>query len=176
MAVLEVIKAGHPVLKQVATPVEFVNKKIRQLLDDMAETMYASDGVGLAAPQVGVSQRMLVLDDGNGLQEFINPEIVKVDGEQIGLEGCLSVPGYFGDVKRYNFVEVHYIDRHNKKKKIKAEGFLARILQHEIDHLNGILFVERLEKVYVAKDQASQIEEAANEAAEEIKTSMTTSV
>ena len=87
MAVLEVIKAGHPVLKQVATPVEFVNKKIRQLLDDMAETMYASDGVGLAAPQVGVSQRMLVLDDGNGLQEFINPEIVKADGEQIGLEG-----------------------------------------------------------------------------------------
>ena len=94
MAVLEVMTTGHPVLKQIAEPVEFVNKKIRQLLDDMAETMYKTDGVGLAAPQVNVSKRIIVLDDGNGL--------------------------------------------------IEAEGFLARIFQHEIDHLNGILFVEKL--------------------------------
>ena len=132
MAVLEVMKTGHPVLKQIAEPVEFVNKKIRQLLDDMAETMYKTDGVGLAAPQVNVSKRIIVLDDGNGLIEVINPEIVKKEGSQIGLEGCLSVP------------EVHGINRNNKKIKIKAEGFLARIFQHEIDHLNGILFVEKL--------------------------------
>ena len=144
MAVLEVMKTGHPVLKQIAEPVEFVNKKIRQLLDDMAETMYKTDGVGLAAPQVNVSKRIIVLDDGNGLIEVINPEIVKKEGSQVGLEGCLSVPELFGDVERYDKIEVHGINRNNKKIKIKAEGFLGRIFQHEIDHLNGILFVEKL--------------------------------
>ena len=144
MAVLEVMKTGHPVLKQIAEPVEFVNKKIRQLLDDMSETMYKTDGVGLAAPQVNVSKRIIVLDDGNGLIEVINPEIVKKEGSQVGLEGCLSVPELFGDVERYDKIEVHGINRNNKKIKIKAEGFLARIFQHEIDHLNGILFVEKL--------------------------------
>ena len=144
MAVLEVMKTGHPVLKQIAEPVEFVKKKIRQLLDDMAETMYKTDGVGLAAPQVNVSKRIIVLDDGNGLIEVINPEIVKKEGSQVGLEGCLSVPELFGDVERYDKIEVHGINRNNKKIKIKAEGFLARIFQHEIDHLNGILFVEKL--------------------------------
>ena len=144
MAVLEVMKTGHPVLKQIAEPVEFVNKKIRQLLDDMAATMYKTDGVGLAAPQVNVSKRIIVLDDGNGLIEVINPEIVKKEGSQVGLEGCLSVPELFGDVERYDKIEVHGINRNNKKIKIKAEGFLARIFQHEIDHLNGILFVEKL--------------------------------
>ena len=144
MAVLEVMKTGHPVLKQIAEPVEFVNKKIRQLLDDMAETMYKTDGVGLAAPQVNVSKRIIVLDDGNGLIEVINPEIVKKEGSQVGLEGCLSVPELFGDVERYDKIEVHGINRNNKNIKIKAEGFLARIFQHEIDHLNGILFVEKL--------------------------------
>ena len=144
MAVLEVMKTGHPVLKQIAEPVEFVNKKIRQLLDDMAETMYKTDGVGLAAPQVNVSKRIIVLDDGNGLIEVINPEIVKKEGSPVGLEGCLSVPELFGDVERYDKIEVHGINRNNKKIKIKAEGFLARIFQHEIDHLNGILFVEKL--------------------------------
>ena len=107
MAVLEVMKTGHPVLKQIAEPVEFVNKKIRQLLDDMAETMYKTDGVGLAAPQVNVSKRIIVLDDGNGLIEVINPEIVKKEGSQVGLEGCLSVPELFGDVERYDKIEVH---------------------------------------------------------------------
>lgn len=92
MAVLDIMKAGHPVLKQVAEPVEFVNKKMRTLIEDMAETMYKTDGVGLAAPQIGVSQRIIVLDDGNGLLELINPEITHKEGSQIGLEGCLSVP------------------------------------------------------------------------------------
>ena len=122
MAVLEVMKTGHPVLKQIAEPVEFVNKKIRQLLDDMAETMYKTDGVGLAAPQVNVSIRIIVLDDGNGLIEVINPEIVKKEGSQVGLEGCLSVPELFGDVERYDKIEVHGINRNNKKIKISL-GF-----------------------------------------------------
>ena len=147
MAVLDIMKAGHPVLKQVAEPVEFVNKKMRTLIEDMAETMYKTDGVGLAAPQIGVSQRIIVLDDGNGLLELINPEITHKEGSQIGLEGCLSVPGYYGDVERFDKITVKAIDKHNKKVTIKAEGFLARILQHEIDHLAGHLFIEKAENL-----------------------------
>ena len=158
MAVLEVMKTGHPVLKQIAEPVEFVNKKIRQLLDDMAETMYKTDGVGLAAPQVNVSKRIIVLDDGNGLIEVINPEIVKKEGSQVGLEGCLSVPELFGDVERYDKIEVHGINRNNKKIKIKAEGFLARIFQHEIDHLEGHLFIEKATNLRLITDHPEEKE------------------
>lgn len=147
MAVLDIMKAGHPVLKQVAEPVDFVNKKMRTLIEDMAETMYKTDGVGLAAPQIGVSQRIIVLDDGNGLLELINPEITHKEGSQIGLEGCLSVPGYYGDVERFDKITVKAIDKHNKKVTIKAEGFLARILQHEIDHLDGHLFIEKADNL-----------------------------
>ena len=147
MAVLDIMKAGHPLLKQVAEPVEFVNKKMRTLIEDMAETMYKTDGVGLAAPQIGVSQRIIVLDDGNGLLELINPEITHKEGSQIGLEGCLSVPGYYGDVERFDKITVKAIDKHNKKVTIKAEGFLARILQHEIDHLDGHLFIEKADNL-----------------------------
>ena len=147
MAVLDIMKAGHPVLKQVAEPVEFVNKKMRTLIEDMAETMYKTDGVGLAAPQIGVSQRIIVLDDGNGLLELINPEITHKEGSQIGLEGCLSVPGYYGDVERFDKITVKAIDKHNKKVTIKAEGFLARILQHEIYHLDGHLFIEKADNL-----------------------------
>ena len=147
MAVLDIMKAGHPVLKQVAEPVEFVNKKMRTLIEDMAETMYKTDGVGLAAPQIGVSQRIIVLDDGNGLLELINPEITHKEGSQIGLEGCLSVPCYYGDVERFDKITVKAIDKHNKKVTIKAEGFLARILQHEIDHLDGHLFIEKADNL-----------------------------
>ncbi|WP_298704739.1 peptide deformylase [uncultured Veillonella sp.] len=174
MAVLDVIKVGAPVLKQVAEPVEFVNKKIRQLLDDMAVTMYTSDGVGLAAPQVNVSKRIIVVDDGEGLREFINPVITKGEGCQLGLEGCLSVPGYFGDVKRYQTIEVQFIDRNNKKKKIKASGFLARIIQHEIDHLDGILFIEKVETAYEAKkEEKNQLEEMEQAVAEVAKAEST---
>ena len=124
MAVLEVVKAGHPILKEVAEPVEHVNKKMRALIEDMADTMYKTEG-------------------GSGLIALINPEIIHGEGSQIGLEGCLSVPGYFGDVERFEKVTVTGIDPHNKKVMIKAEGFLARIFQHEIDHLEGHLFIEK---------------------------------
>lgn len=143
MAVLEVLTAGHPTLKQVAEPVDFVNKKMRAFIDDMAETMYEENGVGLAAPQVGVSQQIIVVDDGHGLMALINPELVHGEGSQIGLEGCLSVPGYYGDVERYQTITVKAMDRHNKKVRLKAEGFLARIIQHEMDHLKGHLFIEK---------------------------------
>ena len=143
MAVLEIVKAGQPVLKQTAEPVEFVNKAIKKLLDDMAETMYAAGGVGLAAPQVNESKRMLVCDDGTGLLELINPVIVKAEGTQTGTEGCLSIPGYYGDVERFERIVVEAINRNNKKITVRAEGFKARIIQHEIDHLDGILFIEK---------------------------------
>lgn len=143
MAVLEVLTAGHPTLKQVAEPVDFVNKKMRAFINDMAETMYKENGVGLAAPQVGVSQQIIVVDDGHGLMALINPELVHGEGSQIGLEGCLSVPGYYGDVERYQTITVKAMDMHNKKVRLKAEGFLARIIQHEMDHLKGHLFIEK---------------------------------
>ena len=145
--VLEVVKAGHPVLKQIAQPIEFVNKNWKTLLDDMAATMYANDGCGLAAPQVGKSVRIIVLDDGTGLLELINPVIVEMDGEQVGPEGCLSVPGFFGDVKRADKITVEAMNRNNKKVKLKAEVFKARIIQHEIDHLDGILFIEKADSL-----------------------------
>ena len=148
MAVLEIMKAGNPVLKQIAEPVEFVNKKLRILIDDMAETMYSSEGCGLAAPQIGVSKRIIVLDDGNGLLQLINPAIVRKEGSQVGMEVCLIVPCQFGDVERFDKITVKAIYKHNKKVTIKAEGFLARILQHEIDHLNGILFIEKVSNLH----------------------------
>ena len=154
------MKAGHPVLKQVAEPVDFVNKKLRSFIEDMVETMYESDGVGLAAPQVGLSQRIIVLDDGNGLLELVNPEITKKEGSQIGLEGCLSVPGYYGNVDRYDKITVKALDKYNKKKIIKAEGFLARILQHEIDHLDGHLFIEKASDIHrISDDEPKKGEE-----------------
>ncbi len=165
MAVLEVLKAGHPVLKQVAQPVDHVNKKMRAFIEDMAETMYKTDGVGLAAPQVGVSKRIIVVDDGNGLQALINPQIIKTEGSQWGPEGCLSVPGYFGDVERYEKVTVTAIDPNNKKLRIEAEGFLARIFQHEIDHLEGHLFIE---KAVNLKKQVDPTEAIAEEAAQDV--------
>lgn len=165
MAVLEVLKAGHPVLKQVAQPVDHVNKKMRAFIEDMAETMYKTDGVGLAAPQVGVSKRIIVVDDGNGLQALINPQIIKGEGSQWGPEGCLSVPGYFGDVERYEKVTITAIDPNNKKLRIEAEGFLARIFQHEIDHLEGHLFIE---KAVNLKKQVDPTEAIAEEAAQDV--------
>ncbi len=141
--ILPIIKAGAPVLKQIADPVPRVNKKIRLLLDSMAETMYASDGCGLAAPQVNESIRVIVLDDGNGLLELINPVIIWKEGCVKGVEGCLSVPGYYGEVERADRIKVEAIDRNNKKLSFVTEGFKSRIIQHEIDHLDGILFIEK---------------------------------
>lgn len=148
MSVLDIKKAGAPVLKEVAKPVDFVNKRLRKLLDNMAETMYASEGVGLAAPQVGESIRIIVCDDGNGLIELINPVIIeRSEEEELGVEGCLSVPGYFGEVPRAHAITVEAMNRNNKKITIHAEGFLARIFQHEIDHLEGVLFIEKTESL-----------------------------
>ena len=143
MALLEIKKAGDPVLKEICKPVEKIDKRLRKLLDDMAETMYASDGVGIAAPQVGVSIRACVVDvDKKNRYDMINPVITFREGTAVGEEGCLSCPDLFGDVERAEKIRVEYTSRFNKKKTLEAEGLLARCIQHELDHLDGKLFID----------------------------------
>lgn len=143
MALLEIQKAGSPVLKQICEPVKKIDGKLRSFLDDMAETMYKFDGIGLAAPQVGRAIRAVVIDVGNGkLLELINPEILTKEGACVDSEGCLSVPGIFGDVERAEKVTVEYTTRYGKRRKLEADALLARCVQHELDHLNGILFID----------------------------------
>lgn len=144
MAVLEIVKAGNPVLKQKAEPIGKVDGRLRKLLNDMAETMYSADGVGLAAPQVAKSIRCVVIDvgDDNGLLELIDPVITEREGSEIDSEGCLSVPNVFGDVERSAKVVVEYTNRWNKRKRLAAGGLLARCIQHELDHLEGTLFID----------------------------------
>ncbi len=148
MAILKIIEAGAPILKGTAKPVDHITKHTKKLLDDMAETMYAAEGVGLAAPQINQSLKIVVLDDGNGLIELINPEILSHSDEtEMGVEGCLSVPGYYGSVSRYKKIKVRALNRHGKTVIYEPEGFLARIFQHEIDHLYGTLFIEKAENL-----------------------------
>ena len=144
MALLEVLKAGNPVLKRVSVPVERVDKKLKKLMDDMAETMYENDGVGLAAPQIGQNIRLVVIDcqDEHGLLELINPVITFKEGEVVDTEGCLSVPDIYGEVKRAAKVKVEFMNRRGKCQHLTATGLLARCIQHELDHLEGQLFID----------------------------------
>lgn len=143
MALMEIKTAGDPVLKQHCSEVEKIDKRLRKLLDDMAETMYANDGVGIAAPQVGVPIRAVVIDvDKKKRYDLINPVITYREGSVIDSEGCLSCPNLFGDVERAEKVRVKYLTRFGKEKELEAEGLLARCIQHEIDHLNGRLFID----------------------------------
>ena len=146
MSVLRIHTAGDPVLKEVAKPVKRIDKKTKRILKDMADTLYRSkNGIGLAAPQVGISQRLVVIDlqDGQGLLELINPVITRKEGSQIVGEGCLSVPNFEGEVERAEYVECRYTDPQGKTQSVAAEGLLAICLQHEIDHLDGILFIDK---------------------------------
>lgn len=141
----KILPFGDPVLRKVAKPVTTITPKWEKLLDDMADTLYhTDDGAALAAPQVGILRRVIVMHGPEGLIELINPEIVEESGEQIGPEACLSFPGYFGIVKRANRVRVKYSDRKGNTAYMEEEGFFARGLQHEIDHLNGVLFIDHV--------------------------------
>jgi peptide deformylase len=144
MAVLPILTQEAPILRQKAKRVARVDSSIRKLIDDMVDTMIAAPGVGLAAPQVGVGLRIAVIKTDTNLHVLVNPEMVKYDGEQIGLEGCLSIPGYVGEVKRYMQVVARGLNRHGKLVKIKGDALLARAIQHEIDHLDGILAIDRI--------------------------------
>ena len=144
MAIRKILKIGDETLRKHARPVTEVDRRTRQLLDDMAETMYAADGAGLAAPQVGILRRVVVIDVGEGLIELVNPEIVASEGEQHQAEGCLSVPGKRGVVARPAKVTVRALNRRGKPIEIVGEGFLAMALCHEIDHLDGVLYVDKM--------------------------------
>jgi peptide deformylase len=153
MAVLQIRVNDDPVLRQKAKRITAIDDRVRQLAHDMVETMRAANGIGLAAPQVGVLLRLIVVeipeerDEGQKYQftVLVNPEIVKATGEQVGPEGCLSLPGLVGDVRRAAKVVVKGLDLRGKEVRVKAQGLFARALQHEIDHLDGILFIDRVE-------------------------------
>ncbi len=144
MALRQIRKKGEDVLAKRCKDVTEITPSILTLLDDMAETMYGADGVGLAAPQVGILKRIIVIDVGDGIVELINPEILEESGEQVGTEGCLSVPGILGEVSRPNYIKVKALDRNGKEIIVEDTELMARALCHEIDHLNGVLFTERV--------------------------------
>jgi peptide deformylase len=153
MALLPIITAPDPRLKTVASRIDAVDDDIRRLMDDMLETMYAAPGVGLAAPQVGVSKRVIVADvarSGEPPQPMLmaNPEIIQVSSERSTFEeGCLSLPDHYAEVKRPERVRIRYLDRENEIREQDMDGFLATCIQHEMDHLDGILFVDHISKL-----------------------------
>ena len=150
---LEIKTAGDPVLKKVAEKVDKVDKRLRILLDNMAETMYETDGVGIAAPQVGVSIRAVVVDVDKKRYDLINPEIIYREGSAVDTEGCLSCPELFGEVERAEKIRVKYLTRFNKQKELEAEGLLARCIQHEVDHLDGRLFIDIAKNITKGKPE-----------------------
>lgn len=155
-----------PVLRQKAKPVRHINAAVREMLDLMGKVMYAGNGVGLAAPQVGFSKRAIVYDVGEGLHELINPEITRVSPERVtDLEGCLSVPGLWGDVERYETVQVTGFDRNGHRVWVEASGLEARAIQHEIDHLDGVLFTDKATNVREIKPDSEPENGADSESA-----------
>jgi peptide deformylase len=149
MAILEIRKYPDEVLKKKSEPVTDINGELQKLIDNMLETMYKSNGIGLAAPQVGVAKRLIVIDtsireENQSLIVLINPEIVSSNGEILSEEGCLSLPGFITRLKRKEKVFVKGLDRKGNSIEIEAEGLLGRALQHEIDHLEGILLIDRI--------------------------------
>ncbi len=153
MSIKPLIILPDPLLRQVSAPVERVDDDLKRLADDMLETMYDAPGIGLAAIQIGVPRRMLVIDLSKDDEEkqpqvFINPQIVaSSDARSVYEEGCLSIPEYYAEVERPAEVEVTFLDREGKENRVKADGLLATCLQHEIDHLNGVLFIDHISRL-----------------------------
>jgi len=149
MAVLKVRRYGDPVLRRRSAPVEVVTPEIRRLVEDMVDTMYDEVGIGLAAPQVGISIRLMVVGDeeGRGAEALVNPVITQQGGTVTAEEGCLSLPGIFAQVARSEWVTLEAHDLQGRARTITARGLRARVLQHEMDHLDGVLFIDRLEPV-----------------------------
>jgi len=172
MTLRKIVTLPDPVLKRKAHTVNKFDKNLHTLIDDMVETMREAPGVGLAAPQIGLSERIIVVeyyereeDEENEeapkkVWAMINPEIVKASEETLmGVEGCLSLPGLLGEVERHAVVQVKGLNRHGKPMKVKAKGWLARIFQHEIDHLNGVLFPDIAERVWQPQQEVEQDQE-----------------
>ncbi|MGW8143018.1 MAG: peptide deformylase [Anaerolineales bacterium] len=166
MAIREIVTVPHKTLRQKARKVNSFGEDLQNLIDDMVETMRAAPGVGLAAPQVDVPQRVIVVEFNETEDEeappklytVVNPKITRFSSDQVvGTEGCLSIPGIVGDVERSTTVTVKGLNRRGQPQKIKASGWLARIFQHEVDHLDGVLFVDRADKVWQIDGETTQI-------------------
>jgi peptide deformylase len=166
MGIRKIITLPDPVLRKKARKITEFGPGLQTLIDDMLETMREAPGVGLAAPQIGVSSRLIVVEFGDEEDEeapkklyvVINPEIVRTDSETVpGVEGCLSIPEMVGKVERFESITVRGLNRRGQPVKIKAKGWLARIFQHEIDHLEGILFVDRTDEVWKVEQEAAQV-------------------
>jgi len=154
LAIRKIVFHPAEILERPCKEVVKYDRKLAKILDDMYDTMIEFDGVGLAAPQIGLDARIAVvdIDDESGTIEMINPKILETSGEQTGPEGCLSFPGLFGEVTRPNFVKIEAFDRKGRKYTLESEGFLARAIQHEIDHLDGILFTSKVTR-YLGEDE-----------------------
>ena len=158
-------KLEDPVLRKKAKNVEKIYPLLLHTMEDMLETMYESVGVGLAGPQIGISKRTVVIDIGEGPVKLINPKIISKEGSQIGLEGCLSIPGIYGDVDRAEKVTLKAQNEKGEIIKIEAEGFMARVIQHELDHLDGVLFIDKATNIR----KAEEIEETESQDSEQPK-------
>ena len=168
MALRQIRELGDPVLEKSCREVKEMTPRLKELVADMLETMHAYEGVGLAAPQVGILRRIAVIDVGEGPIVLVNPRIVETDGEQTGAEGCLSVPGKAGTVTRPNHVKVEAFNENMEPIEVEGEELLARALCHEIDHLDGVMYVEKVEgDLYeVADDEEDEETEEENEQSE----------
>ena len=167
MAIRKIVTVGDEKLRKHCKPVDKFNLRLRILLKDMAETMYQNDGAGLAAPQVGILKRAVVVDVGDHLYELVNPEIISREGEQTGPEGCLSVPGRAGVVKRPMKVVVRAQNGKGEPYEVEAEGFLARAMCHEIDHLDGVLYLDIMDHEIFRDEEGDDGTETAEEVAAE---------
>jgi len=169
MTLREIVTNPAPVLRKKARKITDFGPELQTLIDDMLETMREAPGVGLAAPQVGIPLQLIVIeysekaeepesDEPPKLYTIVNPEIIRVSSEQeLATEGCLSIPGFLGDVERPLAITLKGVNRRGKPVRIKADGWLARIFQHEVDHLNGVLFIDRAEKVWKVEEQTGQV-------------------
>ncbi|MBE5801289.1 MAG: peptide deformylase [Clostridiales bacterium] len=159
MAIRKIIEIGDDKLRKQCKPVEKFDKRLKILLDDMADTMYEANGVGLAAPQVGILRRVVVVDVGEGLFKLVNPVIVETEGEQSGPEGCLSVPGRSGIVTRPMIVTVDAQDENGEPVHLRTEGFFARAICHELDHLDGVLYVDKMDREIFDDEEYEEYDE-----------------
>lgn len=160
MTVRAIVTYPAEILEQECEPVTVFDKKLVKLLNDMYDTMIEFDGVGLAAPQIGINKQIAIIDidDESGTIELINPEILETSGEDLGVEGCLSFPGLYGEVTRPYYVKVKALDRKGRPFVIEAEDYLARAIQHEIDHLHGILFTSKVSR-YLKEEELEEVEQ-----------------
>lgn len=146
MARRNIVKMGDPLLRKISKHVDVFDERLHQLLDDMADTLHYAEGLGLAAPQVGVLKRVCIVEYDDVLYELVNPVLVHSEGKCVDNEGCLSVVGFRGLVERPEKIDITYMDRNGKQRSLHAEGYFARVFLHEMDHLDGILFADKMKK------------------------------